>query len=259
MWLYRHDPLSTKKMTKNDVVEGGRAALLVAQKMPRRSARRTTARPKSGLILVLNRIETRNAKYKRFIRLEQQEQRQKEVTDFDKLQRRKARLQKELANVKKKLEEADSEKEMRQFKGVLEEAVDEDSTSRHVFQRMNWESIETIRLAKVSTKRCKSFINHTWPEFEALVREFAEDVRNTTWKGKRRQRLHTEKDDKYPIPYCIFLALYWAKTAAPLSVIGAAMYVSERTIPKVVMRVFYAMYSKGSVGHLFTCSCRRVS
>lgn len=87
--------------------------------------------------MVLDRIETSNAEYKRFVQLEQQELQQKVITDFVELQTRMVRPPKDLANVKKKLQEADSGEKARKLKGVLEEAVDQDAASPHLLQRMN--------------------------------------------------------------------------------------------------------------------------
>ena len=121
-----------------------------ARKIPKRSASWITARPTSGLNLVLDRIETSNAEYKRFVQLEQQELQQKVITDFVELQTRMVRPPKDLANVKKKLQEADSGEKARKLKGVLEEAVDQDAASPHLLQRMNWERARTINLATES-------------------------------------------------------------------------------------------------------------
>jgi len=117
-----------------------------------------------------------------------------------------------------------------------------------------WWKIETIRRAQEDERRCKALINHTWEEFLALEEEFRERIQNTTYLGKKKKRSLYDNHSKYPTPWLLFVALYWAKCRPEPVALCSSMFISnERDIPHILKKMFGAMREQGII-ETFTLS-----
>jgi len=121
-----------------------------------------------------------------------------------------------------------------------EKLVAEENDEITITNEVTTKAEETVQNLLENDQNYKSLLNLTKEEFDQVLLESNEQLKNTTFRGTQRKQ-STQANSQHSIQTMLFLTLFWLANYPTLNLMGAIFHLHQRTITQILKRTLVGL------------------